>query len=226
VEDTRLYKVLEGPVVGAQLDKIRDAATVSDARSMREVLSRVLRFLRKVACHSAACKGPENPQILQDPSPLARPGEGGDGFEDRRVLDDLRHPAPLRSNAPPYGRHKTQYTLRDYMPGPIWSLPEARSVPAGPSRVADRHPGHLQCTTVPTATGTAFARCTGGAVVGAAPSLAEAAACTVPAVCWCLLVSALAAGTPGSRHVACRAFWATASAAVSGTPPAGCAYPM
>jgi hypothetical protein len=75
---------------------------------MQEVLSRVLRLLRKVACNPAACKGPEDPQILQDPPPLARPGEGGDGCEARRVSDDLRHPAPLRSNASPYGRHRTR----------------------------------------------------------------------------------------------------------------------
>ena len=46
------------------------------------------------------------------------------------MSDDLRHPAPLRTNAPPYGRHRTQYTLRDYMPGPIGPLPEARRVAA------------------------------------------------------------------------------------------------
>jgi hypothetical protein len=69
-----LYKILEGPVIGEQLDKIRDAAAVCDSRSMQEVLSRVLRLLRKVACNPAACKGPEDPQILQDP-PLWR-GQG------------------------------------------------------------------------------------------------------------------------------------------------------
>jgi hypothetical protein len=44
-EDARLCRILEGPVIGEQLDSIRDTACVQDFGSMQKVLTRVLRLL-------------------------------------------------------------------------------------------------------------------------------------------------------------------------------------
>lgn len=78
-EDTKLCCILEGPVIGEQLDAIRDTAFVTDLGSMQTVLSRVLRLLGGVSGKGGKQKGPEDPRILQDVPPVARSRGGGDG---------------------------------------------------------------------------------------------------------------------------------------------------
>ena len=70
--------MLEGPVIGEQLNSIRDTACVQDFGSMQKVLTRVLRLLGEGSGRGEGQKGPADSRILQDVPPLARP-EGGEG---------------------------------------------------------------------------------------------------------------------------------------------------
>ena len=78
-EDARLCRILEGPVIGEQLDSIRDTACVQDFGSMQKVLTRVLRLLGEGSGRGEGQKGPADSRILQDVPPLARPEGGGGG---------------------------------------------------------------------------------------------------------------------------------------------------
>jgi hypothetical protein len=141
MEDTQLYSILEGPVIGERLDDIRDTANVQDSGSMQQVLCRVLRLLGEVSGSGEEQTGPSDPRILQDVPPLARPGEGGGKGVRKagrpRISDDLRGPARPCSGTLPSDRHRTQVTLSDYVPWATGSEPEARVIVA-PDPVAWR----------------------------------------------------------------------------------------
>jgi hypothetical protein len=77
-EDAKMYRILEGPVIGEQLDSIRDTACVRDFGSMRKVLTRVLRLLGE---GSGRGEGQKGLRILGScrTSPLWRGRSGGEG---------------------------------------------------------------------------------------------------------------------------------------------------
>ena len=129
--DGRVSRRLEQ--IGDELDEIRDGAEVHDAGSMQSVMLRVLRLLAG-ATRSSGCgqAGPADPQVLQPPPPLARPGDGGEVeprvVQNARRLDGtgcggLPQITPRRSEALPAGRARPLITLQDFMPADHTSGP-------------------------------------------------------------------------------------------------------